>query len=603
MCCAPMAVCLVRKRDDEGWCCYTLCVTTICVIPLIVLVFVMLAVFGVFNVIDAIQNGSGGSSSNGTSVGSGGGGNSSTNYTDPISVCGNDCIIYQPSSSGGAVGVGSSTASVNSYESQVLMDNPIAYLKFNDLHNSIPAEANWATSTADASWGWTFSSTAWTANQPGVLPVGDTSIRWLGTASCSSYPNADVVTNVLTIPTTVELWFRTSASSDSGPFVAYLDSNSICSPGTMLCETETVVNPYYLYVWMTNTGQVAMTINDDITYGSISTTRVYSGHGYNDGNNHHVIAVYNPQELTITLYVDGLVVTSQVFSEFNEYSFFQSYTGFWQVAAIPTANNGGVMDTQFSSFNWPGYLGQVSIYENTALTPSRVQAHYLAAGGIIHSGAALDMSPTLSSDSQLYANVVIDDGPLFYWPMNDKGATVTNVMDAMGSYLGVFNQSVSNFTLTGETSGIAFQSAGTSIVTAQMFPFGSSVAFEIWVRPWVNVSSQLMTFSGGLYTYLTDNGAIRVGIHNATATTAAMLVNDNLWHQVVVTYRQQVGLWLYVDGNLQVGLTPDQLPSIVGSIGRWSIHGALGTSVKRTSVYNSTLSAVQINNHWTTGTL
>jgi hypothetical protein len=598
-----------RKHDKEGYCCYFLCIGMAGVVVGAVVLFTLLALFGVFNIITAITGSSNNDNSGGYTTGNGPGYgcNALINNGTGGTSGGNNCVQGGNNTTpnpGPNTGTGSppTTGSVAAYDSAVLQDEPIVFLRFQDSSQPTSTLTNYALQVnSDAqSWVWHYLTQAPTYvtptyGQPSVMMVnGDTSVFFSGAMVSTSAETGNIAQIPMYGSASIELWFRTT---QGGPMVGFVS----------ICPTCGDYNPYWLYVWMPTGGQVAITAASGSSLSSAGTT-LKTDTTYNDNQNHHFVAEYI-SGVGLTVYVDGVIVKTMSQQFQTSDTTYGHSAGHWYIAGLPPAAAGVGIPSGLVGLTYNGYLGQVSIYESTstttpALSVQRIKAHYAAGGGVVSSGAALDLAPTLSTDSQLYANAVVEDGPLLYWPMNDKGSAVSDVMDVMGSYLGVFTPSVANFTLTGETSGIAFQSANTSIDTASLFTLGTSVAAEVWVRPWVNTSSPVVTFpAAGLYAWVAHNGSVVVGIHNSSVATAAGLVSDNLWHQIVVTYRQQVGLWLYLDGGLQVGLTPAQLPPVVGSFGRWSLHGAAGTSVKRVSLYNSTLTAVQVNNHYTIGTL
>lgn len=259
----------------------------------------------------------------------------------------------------------------------------------------------------------------------------------------------------------------------------------------------------------------------------------------------------------------------------------------------------------------------------TGLPPG--SAHTYRVRAVDGDGNAVTSQPATvtvaSGVASAYADAVLDDGAVLYYPMGSIrtdwaggaapmfGSGATN--RSPGAVAGATGTTASDF--DGTTSGIV-SSSRTSASTA--------FSVELWFQTTTNRGGKLVGFgssqtgSSGSYdrhVYMQNDGRLTFGVYpGATRTiTSGSAYNDGSWHHMVATQGSD-GIVLYVDGaevardgsvrsaqdyqgHWRIG--GDNLGGWPASPGSVYFSGALDES----AVYGSALSAAQVAQHYATG--
>jgi len=375
-----------------------------------------------------------------------------------------------------------------------------------------------------------------------------------------------------------ELWFQTSTTS-GGKLIGFGNQRSGLS------------SSYDRQLYMTNSGQLVL---GQYTGSVVSVT---SPSAYNDANWHQAVGVYDGT--TLMLYVDGSLVAS------TSSAHPQNYTGYWRIGYDNLANWPSIPN----SYCFEGSIGEVSVWNGTALSATQVSDHYSAAGGGSYDAAVLADSP--ASYWKLNESV----GPVFADATNRGNSGFGEMLNPNGVYTGgvTLNQSGA---LTSD-SAITLDGVGGYVNLPTMTWFnGGDFTIEGWVNPAANQNWQrLVDFSNGS---ASDNvliaasqgttGIPRMDIyhgstgHEIVAGIGAIALNQ--WTHVVVTWQASSGTAsLYINGSLSATATGWAPTNVVRSnnyIGRspWSADSYFKGGMDEVAIYAYALSATQVANHY-----
>ena len=223
-----------------------------------------------------------------------------------------------------------------SYSQQVLADSPLIYWMLDESSGTTAAD-----SSGHGNDGTYYSSSvAYTYSQAPLLLGSNSSVLFPGTDSNiysnSTYYNPNTYT--------LEAWFKTNTTSGGGILGFCADPTSGGS-----CDRH-----------------IDMLNNGTLFFQNTPGGYIVSSSSYNDGNSHHVVATLS--NAGAFLYVDGAQVASNA-SITSGYP----YTGYWRVGGTYCGNGPSVPASYFLNATFD----EVAIY-STALSASRIQAHYLA---------------------------------------------------------------------------------------------------------------------------------------------------------------------------------------------------------------------------------
>lgn len=218
-----------------------------------------------------------------------------------------------------------------------------------------------------------------------------------------------------------------------------------------------------------------------------------------------------------------------------------------------------------------------------------------------------------------YASVVLADGPLAYWRLQETSGTVFS--DSM--------QNPANLAITGSPTllqpGIPGAVNGKSVIfssgnyannTAETKTNLSTYSVEVWVYITTQNTAAIPIISTNYSSYVqfvltlgwTTTGSPtnpQYQVYNGgwNQITAASKLTANTWHYIVAT-RSSTTATLYIDGTLAA--TASIPPSPCGGI--WlgtSYNNAVQPSapvyIAEPAIYNKVLTASQISNHYNAG--
>jgi hypothetical protein len=213
-----------------------------------------------------------------------------------------------------------------------------------------------------------------------------------------------------------------------------------------------------------------------------------------------------------------------------------------------------------------------------------------------------------------YAPMIIADGPVSYWRLDDTG-TVANDFIALndGTLHGTITTVVAG-ALTGDADTAMTFDGSTGYISIPYVAALNPAAFtlECWFKysaapgtnrylmdsdPGSNLGWRLLLTTSGALSFQVGNGATYV-------QTGSGVLSTNVWHHVVAT-NDGANSRLYVDGLLVGGPTA-AVPS-VNTSGQMTIGAATGVSnfvpasIDEVAVYASALSQAQVTNHYNAG--
>lgn len=257
------------------------------------------------------------------------------------------------------------------YSSIVAADGPTAYYRMNELSGTTLADVM-------ASYPATISGSPMPqlgAATPIGSDSGGASVRFTGGVTTTlGGPGADVTMPMSgSVPVTLEAWVNFATNEAFGPIIDLSDPTQPASNGRQYALTTASGGLRY-YVRSTGGSETPA-----------ATT------GWNDGNWHHVVGVYNGADRR--LYVDGTLRNTQ--------------TGAVATAFAASANARLGYDARTSAPNrYPTdiRIDEAAIYINTALSAAQVAAHYNA--------GLLGIAPGLATVDVLTVKAALDNWAL-----------------------------------------------------------------------------------------------------------------------------------------------------------------------------------------------
>ncbi|WP_374311544.1 PKD domain-containing protein [Microbacterium sp.] len=223
-----------------------------------------------------------------------------------------------------------------------------------------------------------------------------------------------------------------------------------------------------------------------------------------------------------------------------------------------------------------------------------------------------------SADASEYANAVLDDGASLFWRLGgtEGGADWAGTNDAVFKNGAV---AATDGALAGETGGSAAMPGGNGFaVTTATANVGSAFATELWFKTDTTSGGKIVGYgnnnsdNSGSYdrhVYMRNNGQLVFGTYPGFAATvqSTKAYNDNKWHHLVAQQGSN-GQQLYVDGQLVGSSTVTGAQTYTGywriggdNMNGWPDQPATSYfrgSIDEFAVYDTTLSASQITNHY-----
>ena len=242
------------------------------------------------------------------------------------------------------------------------------------------------------------------------------------------------------------------------------------------------------------------------------------------------------------------------------------------------------------------YISNVSFY-NTALSATRIQAHYEAAMDI-------SQAPTNS-----YATEVLLDVPRLYWKCDEVSGTLTNY-GSDGTY-------ANGSPATSGTGAITYRNsvpfpgaygikcvAGTDRAgfSPGIYNVGISCTVELWFKAYVIADSgYFLDFGGGSLTFATESIGTKIVPGFITLTAGPQ--NLNTWLYFVATHQSSGSPWIYyLNGEVWLDNAGTADPGTPGAsqalFGAIKGTGSPTTEISNIAFYNEALSATRIKKHY-----
>jgi YD repeat-containing protein len=396
-------------------------------------------------------------------------------------------------------------------------------------------------------------------------------------------------------PYSVEVWFKTTTQL-GGKLVGLEDQQT----GPAIVNEDR-------NIYMNNGGQLVF--GQYSGAGSFETSAFTTTNSYNDGNWHQAVGTYDGGS-NLLLYVDGSLVASDT-SAGPPLNFY----GWWKIGYGDLINA-----------NWPSYpsslyfhgsLGEVAVWNSTALTATQISSLYGSTSG----GS--------------YDSTLLGDSPSSYWKLNETSGTtfadatgngntaIAQSLALNGLYLG--SETLGAAGIIGDDTAVTLNGSSGYIndLTPVPSPQGSPFSEEIWFKTATTQGGTLIGFNNALTgtptawdrtLYMTNSGTLMFGIWNGSGVTTIgsnSAYNDGNWHYAVGVLTSAQQLILYVDGS-QVASSSTGINDNATWGGYWNV-GYTNYASNRTSsptsyyfagtvdepaIYSYALSSTQVSNHF-----
>lgn len=476
-------------------------------------------------------------------------------------------------------------ATLTSYDSAVLSDNPAFYWHLNETSGTTVGDSSGngrsGTITGTPTYGVT-----------GLTNDGGTAIKLANGA----YITTALDTAQQTANRSFEAWVR--AGSNISPTSSGIPIGMIASDGVTGGLEFGQINAAD-DVWFRRVDGAGNRVTASINGLSGAGTLF-------DGKVHHVVETYDGAHIVV--YIDGAQVASVAAT---------GALGWTNTAGGFMLNGYFDGTTRFTLANWT--YDDVAIYP-VALAAARVSAHYTA--GVPTSNPGRTGATT-------YQTTVLADNPLLLWPLDETSGS--SFADASGNGR--------PGTIDGTAAGVTYaqpgltSDGGTSVTLASTVALQlvtvdpgmrttSAVSYELWTKEGSTTTDGIaMLASGGTHggmllgqlttsTNMEFRVALGGGVFSSGVNlTPATYFGDGLRHHVVATY-DGATLAVYVDGALagSVAVTGPVDYSNVGSglllndyFDGSAAHVLNGWGFDNFAVYGTALSASQVSAHFSAG--
>jgi hypothetical protein len=220
-----------------------------------------------------------------------------------------------------------------------------------------------------------------------------------------------------------------------------------------------------------------------------------------------------------------------------------------------------------------------------------------------------------------YGQVVFNDGPAVYWPLDDSsGPTAADDSGNgdTGNYLGGVTYGTPSPVEGSSGTGVTLDGSSGQIVASQAITDPTTYSEEMWFKTTTTRGGYLMGFGSspsGLspaqdrQVWMSDDGQLIFGVYTGGRVTlqSPASYNDGAWHYVVATQGPD-GMKLYVDGELVASNSTSQAASYVGywrvgadNVGAWPnppSSNYLAAVVSDVAFYNIELTGAQVLAHY-----
>ncbi|MBC9227704.1 PKD domain-containing protein, partial [Aeromicrobium sp. zg-636] len=218
-----------------------------------------------------------------------------------------------------------------------------------------------------------------------------------------------------------------------------------------------------------------------------------------------------------------------------------------------------------------------------------------------------------------YANAVLDDNPVSYWPLSETSGTP--VLDWAGLDDMTTSGSVTRNQagpMIGQSSlASRFSGSNSFAATSTIKDAPSVFSVEAWFKTSSTSGGKIVGFgdkrtgtssSYDRHIYLSGNGTVRFGVYPGSTSVVSSNsgYNDNQWHHVVGTLGPD-GQALFVDGVRVGTASATSAQAIRGywriggdSVSSWPGAGSnyLNGTVSDVAVYDRALGRTEVDRHW-----
>ena len=455
-----------------------------------------------------------------------------------------------------------------SYEEQVLVDDPVAYWKLDESSGTTAVDA-----TGNGHDG-TISNVG--LNQQNLITTGN-SANFDGASSRIDVSASPAL--ALTGDVTVEAWLK----MDQIP----VDRYTILSyAGDLNFDTSDQNIQYELRI-----------SNGKLEYShefGPGTNQIYeSTFTLFPNKTYHYVAVRDDSNKTVDFYIDGQKV--------DTYTYTNAPDG-GEAASLSI----GVSNGPFYFLD--GLLDEVAVYSHT-LTPQQIQAHY-------NLGKIGKTAPVT------YEDYVKLDSPLGYWKLDETAGT-TAIDSSGNSYDGIYTNSpvLGLQGINSEGSAVDFDGdndyveLGNIDAADPLALAGSSFTLEAWIKPDLTGDTYQRIIdkttggagAGGYAMALSPGGRLFLYIDGNQFQTDVGVVYPGIWQHVIVTNNTETSSYqFYLNGSAINGTlvtAPYQSPPAVTSnmrLGTWNHSDAREYNglLDEVAVYDYTLTPAQVQQHY-----
>lgn len=454
--------------------------------------------------------------------------------------------------------------SVGSYGDAVVADNPLDYWRLGEGSGNLGLDGGSAGSDLSTMAGLTWGAAGAVSGNTAAA-VNGTNTGIATTTTPITGPNSFAL----------EAWVNTTSTS-GGKIIGFGNT------------PQSTSSNYDRHVYMTNDGHLVFGVYP----GGVQT--VSTANTYNDGKWHHIVASLGSDGMR--LYVDGLLAGRN-----SGTTSAQAYTGYWVIGG----DNLNGWPNQPSSNDLAGTIDEVAIYA-APLSQTQVRAHYTASGRTVN---------VPSSPSDAYGKAVYNNGPDFYWRLDETNGVVA--ADAMGqitgNYTGGYTLGAAGALLTG--TSVVFDGQSGNVTSSSTVNNPTVYSEELWFNTTTTRGGKLIGFGDqptgnssnyDRHVWMLNNGHLRFGVWtgqvNVVETTNAY--NDGTWHHMVAIQGAD-GMKLYVDGVL-TGTNPQNQAQPY--TGYWRVGGDthwgdadstwFAGRIDEVAIYSRVLALSEVQNHY-----
>jgi head-tail adaptor len=228
--------------------------------------------------------------------------------------------------------------------------------------------------------------------------------------------------------------------------------------------------------------------------------------------------------------------------------------------------------------------------------------------GRYHPGITTESRVLIGGSPQSYPNLVIADGAVAYWRLDEISGTVAK--DIIGGATGTISGGVTlnqPGALLDGNRAMTFNGTGGVRSPSRNYP--ATLTVEAWVKGvasgWAAIVSNRI---GGVYTVghfmVAITPSLQAAFYHGPSDVVAggPILNDGVWHHVVVITTVTMAT-VFVDG-VQVATGPIARPIITEAfdIGNDDAGSLLTGSIDDVAIYHTALTPTQIAAHYTVGT-